>query len=76
MSTFNFDEEINRYGTSCVKYDSLDSHFGTKDVLPMWVADMDFKTPPCVINAIKTRAEHPILGYTFADDSYYRAICD
>lgn len=76
MNIFNFDEKIIRRGTSCVKYDSLNSHFGTENVLPMWVADMDFKTPPCVINAIKKRSEHEVLGYTFAGDSYYEAICD
>lgn len=76
MDTFNFDEEIVRRGTSCVKHDLLSCHFGTENVVPMWVADMDFKTAPCVIDAIKKRVEHEVLGYTFAGDSYYEAICD
>ncbi len=76
MYTYNFDEKIERRNTSCVKHDTLTAHFGTEDVIPMWVADMDFKTAPCVVDAVRARAAHEILGYTFAGDSYYEAICD
>lgn len=50
---YNFDEEIGRKGTNSIKWDFTDKFLGAKDVLPMWVADMDFKSPDPVINAIK-----------------------
>ena len=46
----------------------------TNDVLPLWVADMDFKTPDFIVEAIKKRAEHEIYGYTFRRESYYQSI--
>ncbi len=61
--TYNFDEEINRKGTSCVKYDALEKYFGYKDLQPLWVADMDFKTPDVVNDAIIKRASQGIYGY-------------
>lgn len=74
MKKYNFDEIVPREGTNCIKYDALDRFFGSKDVLPLWVADMDFKTPDFIVNAIKKRAEHEIYGYTFRDDTYYNSI--
>jgi cystathionine beta-lyase len=71
---YNFDKIVNRENTACYKYDWRKNYFGTEDVLPMWVADMDFKTPPVIIDAIKKRLEHEILGYSFRPDSYYRSI--
>lgn len=71
---YNFDEEINRFKTSSVKWDEVDTIFGGENLLPMWVADMDFKVPEPVINAIKERADHGIFGYTARNDSYYEAI--
>lgn len=62
---YNFDEVIPRDNTNCYKYDLRDKFFHTADVLPMWVADMDFKSPPCVIDALRKRLEHEILGYTY-----------
>lgn len=64
MSEFDFDRLIPRAGTHCVKYDGREAFFGTVDVLPMWVADMDFAAPPAVIAAIEARAQHPVYGYT------------
>ncbi len=58
------DAEIERRGTNCEKWDRVEEHFGRKDLLPMWVADMDFPTVPAVVQALKERAEHPIYGYT------------
>lgn len=72
----NFDQEINRQNTACEKWDYLDKRFGVKDALPMWVADMDFKVPEVVNEAIKQRAEHGVYGYTFRPESYYEAIVD
>ncbi|WP_423126387.1 MalY/PatB family protein [Gaoshiqia sp. Z1-71] len=74
VRTYNFDEQINREGTNCIKYDARKFFFGKEDVLPLWVADMDFKTPDFILNAIKKRLEHEILGYTFRPDSYFQSI--
>lgn len=73
---YNFDERYKRQGTSCVKWDFSETYFQAKDLLPMWVADMDFKTPPFIIDAVKKRAEHEIYGYTVRPDSYYTSIID
>ncbi|MBO7646536.1 MAG: PatB family C-S lyase [Bacteroidales bacterium] len=71
---YNFDEPVERRGTSCVKHDMLKEVFGTQDVLPMWVADMDFKTPDFVVNAVKERCSHEVFGYTFAPATYVCAV--
>lgn len=71
---YNFDEPISRENTSCYKYDLRGAVFGKDDVIPMWVADMDFKTPPFIIEAVKKRLEHEILGYTFRSDLYYESV--
>ncbi len=71
---YNFDEEIGRIGTNSIKWDFTDKFLGVKNILPMWVADMDFKAPEPVISAIKRRARHGIYGYTGRSDSYYDAI--
>ncbi len=69
----DFDRSIERKGTDSVKHDLLTPVFGSEDVLPMWVADMDFEAPPCVQEAIIRRAEHPVYGYTFRPERFYRA---
>ncbi|WP_372947312.1 MalY/PatB family protein [Mariniphaga sp.] len=74
MKKYNFDEVIPRSGTNCIKYDAKEWMFKTDDVLPLWVADTDFRTPDFIVEAIKKRAEHEIYGYTFKPDSYYNAI--
>ena len=66
---YNFDQEINRRGTNCVKWDKID-----KDVIPLWIADMDFACLPEVTEAISYRASHPIYGYSFASDKTYQLI--
>ncbi len=71
---YDFDKKVVREGTSCLKYDRRDVIFNNADVLPMWVADMDFETPDFVRFAMIERAMHPIFGYTFRDDSYYEAM--
>ncbi|MBQ4434286.1 MAG: PatB family C-S lyase [Bacteroidales bacterium] len=73
---YNFDEIIHRDNTGCLKYDIRKEIFGTSDVIPMWIADMDFKTPDFILNALKERLEHPVMGYFFHPDSYYQAIVD
>ncbi len=76
MRKYNFDEIIEREGTNCLKYDARKLFFETDDLLPLWVADMDFKTPDFIVDAIKKRAEHELFGYSFRPDSYYEAIID
>lgn len=70
----NFDEIIDRNGTNSVKYDDLKSKFGVDDILPLWVADMDFATSPAIIEVIKNRLNHPIFGYSFYATAYFDAI--
>lgn len=74
MARYDFHEVINRKGTCSEKWDGLKKHFGTDDVLPMWVADMDFKSPSEVIKLIVERSKHGIFGYPVRTESYYEAI--
>ena len=74
MKVYDFDTIPARRGTYCVKHDMTPEVFGTDDLLPMWVADMDFKTPDFILDAIRERCEHEVLGYTFAPDGYKMAV--
>ena len=74
MKKYDFDTIIDRQGTCSQKWDSMESLFGTNDLLPMWVADMDFKAPPEVLEVLRERLDHGILGYTCRRPSYHRAI--
>lgn len=76
MNAYNFDEIIDRMGTDCVKYDQLKDVFGREDVIPLWVADMDFRTPDFITGAIMDCCRRGVLGYPFASDAYYRSIVD
>jgi len=76
MKIYNFDELIDRTHTNCIKYDARKAFFGNADVIPLWVADMDFKTPDFIVDAIKKRAEHELFGYTFRSESYTQSIVD
>jgi cystathionine beta-lyase len=71
---YNFDEKINREGTESVKYDLRNNVFGKADVIPMWVADMDFRTPDFIREAVIERAKYDVYGYTFREDAYFEAI--
>ena len=71
---YNFDEIINRHGTDSVKWDAVENRWGRNDLIPMWVADMDFRTAPFVIEALKKRLEHEVLGYTFACKEWSESI--
>jgi cystathionine beta-lyase len=68
---YDFDEIIDRKGTNAVKLERCKALFGTEDLLPLWVADMDFRTPDFILNAISKRLEHPILGYSMPPKAYY-----
>jgi cystathionine beta-lyase len=72
--TYNFDKIIHRENTNSVKYDLRKQFFNKENVLPMWVADMDFETPEFIRKAIQKRAEHPIYGYSIKPDSYFQSI--
>lgn len=72
----NFDKKIDRSGTNAIKLEFRERLFRTNDVIPLWVADMDFKTPQEVSAAIRKRAEHPLYGYTSRDEEFYQAIVD
>lgn len=74
MEKYNFDETIPREGTDSIKWDARKKVFRGNDVLPLWVADMDFKTPDFIADAIKKRAAHEIYGYTFKPATYYNSI--
>ncbi len=67
---YDFDKQIPRRGTNSYKWDSAPK----EDVLPMWVADMDFATAPAIVDALRKRVEHAIYGYTRVPDSYYEAV--
>ena len=71
---YNFDEQVDRENTASVKFDLRKEVFGKKDIIPMWVADMDFKTPDFIIDAIKERCNHPVFGYSYRTESYYNSI--
>ncbi|WP_020612377.1 MalY/PatB family protein [Sediminispirochaeta bajacaliforniensis] len=71
---YNFDAIINRIGTDSLKWNSLQGKFGSNDLLPFWVADMDFSSPRPVIDALKARVEHGIFGYVFRDDAFSDAV--
>ena len=74
--SIDFDRDIPRTGTASVKHDGSTAYFGTPDVLPLWVADMDFAAPEAVTRALAERAAHPVYGYTFYPDSLYDALID
>lgn len=71
---YNFDEPVDRTNTNCIKYDARKMFFGKEELLPLWVADMDFRTPDFIVEAIKKRAEHEVFGYTFRAESYNQSI--
>lgn len=70
MDTFDFDHTPDRRGTACVKWDE-EPH---ADVIPLWVADMDFKAAPVIIEALQRRVDHGVFGYAVPDTGYYKAI--
>lgn len=71
---YNFDEIIDRNNTDAIKIERCKALFGTNDVLPLWVADMDFCTPDFIIDAIRERCEHPILGYSMLPKGFKPAL--
>lgn len=72
MKPFNFSDTPDRRGTGSVKWD----RYGGRDVLPLWVADMDFAVPAAVTEALQQRVEHAVFGYTHASEALVEALCD
>ena len=75
-TTSNTETVINRKGTASYKWDNVDSLFSGSDLWPMWVADMDWATPVQVQNALLTRIQHPVFGYTYASESLFKSIIE
>lgn len=73
---YNFDKIIDRKGTGAVKFDAIEKVFGKDDLLPLWVADMDFESPDFIVEAMRERLEHPIFGYPTELPDYRPSICD
>jgi len=71
---FNFDEVIDRRNSDCVKLERLKPYFGRDDLIPLWVADMDFKSPPAITEALKQRVDHGLFGYTIAPEAWSDSI--
>jgi cystathionine beta-lyase len=84
--TYDFDQYIDRFDTHCIKWeftpqgdslvqsDRAHPKYGPDQLLPLWVADMDFKSPPPVIDALEARARHGIFGYCMPDNDFYEAV--
>nr|MCR5515701.1 aminotransferase [Lachnospira sp.] len=75
-TNLDFDEYIERRNTDCLKYDFAVRRGKPADVLPLWVADMDFRAPSTVLTKIKERVDHGIFGYTEPRDDYYNTVID
>ena len=74
MKTYDFDKITERKGTGAIKTDMLGKVYGKDDLIPLWVADMDFETPDFIVEALKKRMEHPIFGYTALPENYWETV--
>ncbi|MBQ4632313.1 MAG: PatB family C-S lyase [Prevotella sp.] len=71
---YDFDKVTERRGTGAMKWDALESHYGDVGLLPLWVADMDFETPPFIVDALRQRMLHPIFGYAVEPVEYWPTV--
>jgi len=71
---WNFDRPVKREDTDCIKYDLREEIFGMKNIIPLWVADMDFLTPDFIVESLHKRLDHEIYGYSFRSPEYYQSI--
>lgn len=76
MESYDFDRIVDRHGTNAIKYDALKTLFGRDDLLPMWVADMEFETPSFILEALRRRIEHPVMGYSHLPEGYWQQTAD
>ena len=74
MGRYDFDKVIDRKGSGAIKTDALKDKFGREDLIPLWVADMDFETAPFIVEALKERLEHPVFGYTAQPADYWPTV--
>lgn len=74
MGKYDFDKVVDRRGTGALKTDALEERYGHADLTPLWVADMDFETPPFVVSALRKRMEHPVFGYTVEPEDYWPTV--
>lgn len=76
MDTHEFVKKylVDRKGTHCSKWDGLQEKFGRSDLLPLWIADMEFRTCDAIVDALKERVSQGVFGYSFVPDSYYTAL--
>lgn len=71
---YDFDKIIDRSGSGDLKHEVLKARYGRDDLIPLWVADMDFETPSFILDAIKKRLQHPIVGYTVEPSDYWPTV--
>lgn len=71
---YNFDIVVDRHDTNATKIEEMDHKFGRHDLLPLWIADMDFEACPCIIDALRRRLDHAVLGYTSAPAEFWQSI--
>lgn len=76
MKIYDFNKPVDRRGSHCIKHDALEMFFSREDLLPMWVADMDFETPDFIIEALRRRLDHAVMGYPVAHEGYWRSIIE
>ena len=74
MKRYDFDKVIERRGSGAVKTDALKNVYGKDELIPLWVADMDFETPDFITEALRERLEHPIFGYTVIPEDYWQTV--
>lgn len=72
---YNFDCVVDRHDTCATKFEEMDNKFGRHDLLPFWIADMDFPACPCIIEALRNRLNHAVLGYTTPPAEFWESIC-
>lgn len=70
---FNFNEYVCRQNTNSIKWDSIDKEFGCTEVLPLWIADMDLTCAPAIVDALVSRAQHPIYGYGHIPEAFFES---
>lgn len=71
---YNFDRVVDRHDTNATKFEEMDAKFGRHDLLPFWIADMDFPAPPCIIEALRDRLNHTVFGYTTPPVEFWESI--
>ena len=74
--TYNFDKIIDRRGSGALKTDALQDLYGRSDLIPLWVADMDFELPSFILDPLRKRLEHPVFGYTAEPADYWPSVID